>query len=288
MRIAIIGSGAMGRWFAGFAKRNKWDVVMTDINVAKATQTGKEIEVEVAEANEEAVADADIALVAVPIAETPGVVREVAKHMQKGSLLMDIASAKGDVADEMEGLETNFELVSLHPLFGPGARDVKDRTFVAVPVKPGKRYTGFKRELEKLGAKVVEMEADDHDRLMAITQCMTHFVLMAYLSALRKMKKNVKRAEKLQTPMSSTLFSLAKAFLATNPDVMGELQVGNKYASIARSGMLEACRSLDVALEARDIRVLQKVFEDARNLLGPTEARAAYEELYEEKEGEKA
>lgn len=287
MRIAIIGAGVMGRWFARFAKRNKWDVVMTDINVAKATQTGKEIEVEVAEANEEAVADADIALVAVPIAETPGVVREVAKHMQKGSLLMDIASAKADVADEMKGLKVDLELVSLHPLFGPGASNVKDKTFVAAPVKPGKRYTEFKRELEKLGAKVVEMEADDHDRLMAITQCMTHFVLMSYLSALRKMK-NVKRAKKLQTPMSSTLFSLAKAFLATNPDVMGELQVHNKYASIARSAMLEACRSLDVALEARDAKVLQKVFEDARNLLGPTEARAAYEELYEEKEGEKA
>lgn len=283
MRVAIIGAGAMGRWFAQFAKQNRWDVVMADINLAKATQTAKEINVEVAEANEDAVAGADIALVAVPIAETPRVVREVAKHMRRGSLLVDIASAKGSVADGMKGLRANLELVSIHPLFGPGASDVKNRIFVAIPVRPGRRYVELKNRLEELGAKVVEMEADVHDRLMAITQCMTHFVLMSYLSALKNMK-NVEQARKLQTPMSSALFNLAKAFLATNPDVIGELQVENKYASIVRSAMLEACRSLDMALQARDVKALHEVFEGARNLVGPAEVRAAYEALYREKE----
>ena len=206
--------------------------------------------------------------------------------MQKGALLVDIASAKEDVVDKMRGLKADLELVSLHPLFGPGASDIRDKTFVAIPVRPGGRYDEFKRWLEGLGGRVVEMEAGDHDRLMAITQCMTHFILMSYLSALRKMK-NVERAEKLQTPMSSVLFNLAKAFLATNPDVLGELQVENRYASIVRSAMLEACRSVDMALETRDIKAVQEIFEEARKLLGPTEVRAAYRDLYEKLEGKK-
>lgn len=279
MKLGIIGAGAMGSWFARFARQNGWDVSITDINVAKARQVAKEVGVEAAGSNEEAVVDADIAVVAVPIAVTPEVVREVAKHVRAGSLLMDVASAKADVVEEMRKLDVKFELVSLHPLFGPGARSVKNRIFVSVPIRPGKVYRGFKQRMGELGAEVVEMKADDHDRLMAITQCMTHFVLMAYLSALRSMKR-AKQAEKLQTPISSSLFELAKAFLATSPDMHGELQVQNKYSSIARSAMLEACRSLDVALEAGDVKALRKVFEDARSLIGPAKTRAAYKKLY--------
>jgi prephenate dehydrogenase len=283
VKLGIIGAGAMGGWFARFAKQNGWNVSITDINVAKAHQVAKEVGIRAVKSNEEAVMDADVAIVAVPIAVTPRVVKEISKHLKPSSLLMDVASAKTDVIDEMRKLDVKFELVSLHPLFGPGAKSIKGRTFVSVPIRPGKIYREFRQQLKDLGAKVVEMKADDHDRLMAITQCMTHFVLMTYLSALKSMK-NAKRAEKLQTPISSSLFELAQAFLATSPDMHGELQVQNKYASIARSAMLEACRSLDVALKAGNVKALREIFEDARRLIGPAKPRAAYKKLYEEEE----
>ncbi|MCD6248598.1 MAG: prephenate dehydrogenase/arogenate dehydrogenase family protein [Hadesarchaea archaeon] len=284
MRLGIVGAGAMGTWFARFGKEKGWDVSITDIDTRRAKKVSRDLGIEHADTSEEVATNADIVLVAVPIAVTPNVMEEVAGYMRSGSLLMDVASAKAEVIDEMGKLSEELEVVSLHPLFGPGAKSVRGRIFISIPVRPGKIYHKFKRLLESLGAEVVEMTADEHDHLMATTQCMAHFILMAYISALRS-TKNVEMAKKLQTPFSSALFRLAEAFLATNPDVHGELQIHNKYASIARSAVLEACRSLSLAFDAGDAKVLRKIFEDASKIVGKAEAKSAYKKLYEEDEG---
>ncbi len=284
MKVALVGAGVMGRWFAEFAKRNRWDVVMADVNVAKAKRVAKELGVGFAKTDAEAVAGAQLTIVAVPIAKTPEVVAEVSRHMRKGTLLMDIASAKTEVAEVMRKLDVPLELVSIHPLFGPGATSIKGKCVVAVPVKPGKRYAQFKRRLIRRGARVVELGADEHDRLMAITQCLTHFVLMSYVSALRSMK-GLKRAQELQTPLFAMLFDLGKATLAGNPELYGEVQVLNKYASIARSNLMEACRSLDLAFRARDVKVARQIFEEALGMLGQKAPQEAYRRLYENFEG---
>ena len=281
MKLAIIGAGAMGSWFARFAKQSRWDVTITDIDLDRANQVAKAEGIKVARSSQEAVAGANVVVVAVPISATPAVVSGIAKHMPVGSLLMDLSSAKADVFSEMRKLKTNSELASLHPLFGPGAKSVKGRKFISVPIKTGRAYEDFVGQLRELGAIVVEMDADEHDRLMAITQCLTHFVLMAYVKALKSMK-HAKRAEELQTPISGGMLELARAFLATCPDMHGEIQVGNRYASIARSAAIEACRTLNSALEAKNTRALRTVFEDARKLVGPAETQVAYKRLYEE------
>jgi prephenate dehydrogenase len=286
MKIAVIGAGAMGKWLASFAKQNLGEVTLADINVAKAKKVAKEVGVKAAKTCEEAVVKAHIAIIAVPIAKTPEVVKSLAEKMRAGSLLMDVASAKSDVVDTMKELdpEIKLELVSIHPLFGPGATTLKGKDFAAVPVKPGKRYARFKNRLTRLGARVTEMEAEEHDKVMAISQCLTHFVLLSYLSAL-KATKEMKLAEKLRTPMFNALLELAKAVLAGNPDLYGGVQVTNKYAQLTRSVLMEACRSLDVAFAARDIKAAREIFDEALALWKQAEAQAAYKRLYMDFEG---
>lgn len=271
----------MGRWFANFARQNKWNTTIMDINIIKAKRVAKELGAEVAKTSAEAVAEAYMVIVAVPIAKTPEVVTTVAGHMRKGALLMDIASAKSEVVDAMCGLDVDLELVSIHPLFGPGASSVKDKNFVAIPVKRGKRYAEFKHRLKKLGARVIEMRAKEHDHLMAVMQCLTHFVLLSYLSALESMG-DLKHAMKLRIPTFAGLFDRAKAILAGNPDLFGEIQVSNKYAQIARSAMIEACRSLDKAFATHDVKAAQRIFEKMSPLIGKAHVQAAYKRLYDE------
>lgn len=287
MRVAVIGAGAIGKWFVNFAKQNLGEVTIADIDVEKAKKVAKEAGVKAAKTCEEAVVKANIAIIAVPIAKTPEVVKSLAKEMRAGSLLMDVASAKSDVVDTMKELDPDLklELVSIHPLFGPGATTLKGKDFAVVLVKPGRRYTRFKNRLTKLGARITEMEAEEHDKVMAISQCLTHFVLLSYLSAI-KSTKEMKLAEKLHTPMFNALLELAKAVLAGNPDLYGEMQVMNKYAQLTRCVLMEACRSLDVAFAARDAKATREVFDKALALWGQPEAQAAYKRLYERFEGE--
>jgi len=279
MKAAIVGVGAMGRWFANFAKDQGWKVIVTDINFAKAERVAGEFKIEAVKSQADAVKDADIVVVAVPIAKTPRAVTDIAPSVKKGALLADVASVKGEVVDAMKALKVELELVSVHPLFGPGATSVKGKDFVMVPIKPGRVYADLKTLLTKLGANVVEMGVEEHDRLMSIAQTLTHFVLISYLSALKSMK-GTKNAEKLRLPMFSTLLNLGKAFLSGNPELYGEIQVLNKYARISRSAIIEACRSLDLAFEAGDAKAATKIFEKGRALWTRKEAEAAYKKLY--------
>ncbi len=279
MKAAIVGVGAMGRWFANFAKDQGWKVVVTDINFAKAERVAGELKMEAVKSQADAVKDADIVVVAVPIAKTPKAITDIAPSVKKGALLADVASVKSEAVDAMKALKVELELVSVHPLFGPGATGVKGKDFVMVPVKPGQVYADLKALLTKLGANVVEMGAEEHDRLMSIAQALTHFVLISYISALKSMK-GTKSAEKLRLPMFSTLLNLGKAFLSGNAELYGEIQVFNKYARISRSAIIEACRSLDLAFGAGDAKAATKIFEKGRTLWTREEAEAAYKKLY--------
>lgn len=279
MRVAVIGSGAMGRWFASFAKGSGWEVALADIDAERARGAAEELGVGFAATNVEAAEGADLVIVAVPISKTPGVIKEVAPHMRSGAMLADIASAKGDVVSAMREVDADIELVSLHPLFGPGATTPKGKDFIAVPVRPGGRYELLKRHLISLGARVTEMGAEEHDRLMAVVQALTHFVLISYIAALRSMRES-KEALLTPTPLSSALLELGKAVLAGNPDVYGEVQVYNRYAQLARSMLMEACGELDVALAAHDVKAVRKIFKEAARLFDEEATRAAYERLY--------
>jgi prephenate dehydrogenase len=280
LKVAVVGSGAMGRWFASFARQNLGEVVVADAEVRRAKVAAEELGVRAAKSAEEAVAKADVAIVAVPIPKTPEVVRSLSQHMGEGSLLMDIASVKSDVVDVMKELKAELELVSIHPLFGPGARDVSGKDFLAVPVRPGEMYAWFKGRLLELGARVTEVEAEEHDRLMAISQSLTHFVLLSYLSALSSMKES-KRASGLRTPMFDALLDVALALLAGNPEMYGEIQVFNRYSQLARSVLMEACNSLNIAFAAGDVKAVRKIFDDAMKLWGKADVKGAYRRLYE-------
>lgn len=284
MKLAIIGAGAMGKWFAKFGKDRDWDISITDVKKEKAKKIAENLDLEFSESNEKAAEGADVVLIAVPIKETPKVIGEVADFLDKGSLLVDIASVKKDTVEKMKEIKTDSELVSLHPLFGPGTNRLDDKDIISIPVQAGKKYQELKKILSDFGAQVVEMEAKEHDRLMAITQSLTHFTLLTYISTLNSMK-DFEKAKSLQTPMSQKLFDLSKAFLSENPELCGEIQIQNKYSSIARSSVLEACRSLNVALKAENTNVIEEIFEEIQEKLSTEEIEKSCKKLHKETEG---
>ncbi len=286
MKLAIIGAGDMGRWFTKlFCNNSDWEVMIADQDESKAKKVSVETGGKVVEGNKEAVKQADIVLVAVPIEVTPGVIKEIASHLKEDALLLDIASVKEKIVDTMKDLDVNSELASIHPLFGPGAGDLNGKNVISIPIRGGDKYQKFKKNLSDLGAQVIEMEAVEHDQMMSITQSLTHFILLTYLSAINSMEGSPE-TEPLQTPMFRKLFELSKAFLKENPEVCADIQVENKYSQKARSTVLESCRKLDSALQAKDIEMISEVFEEARDEFDSEEIEKAYQNIYEKEEEE--
>lgn len=285
MEMAVIGAGAMGKWFANFAKNSGWNVKITDIDQEKAQKVAQELGVGLAETNVRATEGADIVLISVPIKETPKIISEVSESLENDALLIDIASVKEDPVDTMTQTKTEAEMVSMHPLFGPGAEDLKNRTIVAVPIRDGEKYQSLRKLLSNLGAQIVEMEASEHDRIMSVTQSLTHFTLLSYLSALKSMNASEK-AKELRTPMFQKLLDISKAFLIEDPELCGDIQTENKYSPMARGSLMEACRSLNVALQTENVKEIEKIFEEATVDITQEEIEEAYQKLYERSEGE--
>ncbi len=271
----------MGKWFAELGKERGWNVVVSDKDQERARKVADDLGMEFGRNEEEAVRGADIVVVSVPIKETSRVVRKISVTLEDDSLLVDIASVKEEVVKTMEGLETNSELASIHPLFGPGAKNLKDKIIVSVPVKPGETYEALMSSLSEDGANVIEMGAEKHDKIMSITQNLTHFTLLTFLSSFEEMEY-AEESKSFSTPMFRGLLDLSTAFLKVNPEVCGDIQTENRYGNIARKAFREASRKIDRALEEGDIKIIRDLFENFYDKIDSKEINSAYEKLYEE------
>lgn len=283
MKVAIIGAGEMGEWFAKILKREGWDITITDEDLEKAKKVAKNLKVNYEKNNLTAAEGSKIIIVSVPIKKTPKIVKKIGQKINKNTLLMDIASVKTPTVETMKNLDTEAEVASLHPLFGPGAKNFENQNIATIEVKTGKIYEEFIKFLSNSGANLVKIGAEEHDKATAITQALTHFTLINFLSALQSME-NPEVTEELSTPMFEKLTEVSKAFLNVEPKICGDIQTENKFAKNARKAIVKSSKSLEKNLENGKTGKIEKIFEKSRETIGIETIKSTYEKIYEEKD----
>ena len=162
MKTGIIGgTGKMGRLFAPVFTRAGYETLISGRTTALTAR-------EIAET-------CDIVVVSVPIRETEKVIETIAPLMEAHQLLCDFTSIK--VAPVNAMLASKAEVVGLHPMFGPTVSSIKGQTIVVCPARASDETTArligiFTRE----GAVCTTTTPDEHDKMMAVVQGLTHFV----------------------------------------------------------------------------------------------------------------
>src|SRR5438132_9578692 len=142
--LVVGGTGGMGRFFARFASLQGARVKLAGREINKTRTAAKEMEVEPGTILD--AASSDIVILAVPIEETVRVATETAPLMTAGSLLADLSSVKTGISERIaEKISKGLEYVSLHPLFGPGVDHLHDQVIVAVPYRPGQKWSRLAR-----------------------------------------------------------------------------------------------------------------------------------------------
>ena len=180
--VAVIGTGLIGA-SAGLAANARdgttvlgWDPDHETLRVA--VERGA---VEPAESLEEAVAGADLVLVAAPVASLPATVRAVLLAAPDGCAVTDVGSTKGAVC-AAAGQDGRF--VGGHPICGAETRGPEratadlfaDATWFLTPTAVTapellRRVHGL---VTSLGARPVAIDAAAHDRLVAVTSHLPH------------------------------------------------------------------------------------------------------------------
>jgi len=173
MKIGIIGFGQLGQFIAKHLSKN-FEVFAAD--KVDRTKEADEIGTKFVSCNE--AASKDIVIVSVPISKFEEVMNNIKGSLKKGSLLIDVCSVKAKPAKIMDKLvPEGVEIIATHPLFGPqsGANGIKGLKIVLCPIRTTKLEQVGKL-LENSGLKVIVTTPEDHDRQMAKTAILSHFI----------------------------------------------------------------------------------------------------------------
>ena len=103
----------------------------------------------------------------------------VLDYIKPHSTLVDLCSVKEYPMEVLAKYFPQNEIIGAHPLFGPeSAADgfAGHQIITAKPEVDSPKYTQLKSIWESLGVSIIEMTAEEHDRHMAWTLCLTQFI----------------------------------------------------------------------------------------------------------------
>ncbi|HEY3576465.1 MAG TPA: prephenate dehydrogenase/arogenate dehydrogenase family protein [Gaiellaceae bacterium] len=243
-RLAVVGTGLIGTSVALAAGRAGTRCRGFDADPAVLERAAARSAVEPARSLAEAVADAELVVVAVPVGAAPAVVREVLVAAGPEAVVTDVASTKRSLA----ALE-DARFVPGHPVAGGAtggptraAADLFDEaTWFLTPTETSSRESVelVERFVAAIGARAVRTDAAAHDRLLALTSHLPH--ALANLLMLRV----AEAAAEDDAPLAFAGASLREMtrLAGANAAVWSDIFLGNADEIAAALGGLRA--SLD-------------------------------------------
>ncbi len=226
MKVAIIGgSGKMGRWFASFLLKNGKEVVITGRNEEKLREAQRQLGVGIS-SNREAVRDADVVVLSVPIDSFEEVVKDLAPFVSPNQIIIDVTSIKVAPVDIMHKYIKKGLVLGAHPVFGPGAKDIAGQNFVLTPTSDQELALAnkIKQYLETRGARATLMTPRQHDEAMGFILGLAHFIAIVSADAMLSFDR-FRETEFIAGTTYKVLLTLVKSVITEDPSLYACLQM---------------------------------------------------------------
>ena len=214
--ISIIGGrGKMGSLFAEAFRLFDYTVLVSDKENTNNLELAKH---------------GDIVIVSVPLEKTEQVIEEIGPYVRKEALLTDFTSVKMKPVAAMLKY-SQAEVIGGHPLFGPSIDLLKGQNMILCPERGEKYLSWYTNALDSLGVKVTLMNAEEHDKTMAVVQCLTHFSNIAFAYAISKMAPNIQ--PEATTPAFILRLYATKRMLTPDPSWYSRILHENPFGEEA-------------------------------------------------------
>ncbi len=260
MRVAIIGAGKMGVWFAQFFRREGHSVVIASRNKKKLARIGKELDFEIA-SFKQAVKKADKILICVSIDAFEKVAKTISPEIKKGQIIIDICSIKEYPVDVMHKYFGKNLIIGMHPVFGPGSTSLKNKTIILTPTnsEETKFAESFKKWLEQKDVRVLIMAPKKHDRLMSVVLGFPHFIGLVACDVLLD-QKNYSETKNVAGTTFRMLFTLAEVAALETPELFNSLQLNlPKIAELENMFIEKAYEWLELIRKKDSIAITAKM-----------------------------
>jgi prephenate dehydrogenase len=193
-KLVIFGVGLIGGSVALALKKTKTPVTIVGVGrSAESLQTALDLGVIDADTSDVAAAikDADLVLIAAPVAQTPAILNAIKPHLKASTVITDAGSTKSDVlqcAKDILGEQFN-QFVGGHPIAGAEKSGVSaatadlymNKNVVLTPTAETapEAIALVKNLWQACGANVSEMTAATHDGIFAAVSHLPHLLAFA-------------------------------------------------------------------------------------------------------------
>ena len=169
--VGIIGFGRFGRILG--------QILSDDFEVKAFDPVPQKEQFGVTFVDKEDIIEEKVLFISVPIRDFKDLILDIAPHLGKDTTVIDVCSVKVYPVTVMtEALPDHVEIIATHPLFGPDS--ISKPNGMTMMMNSTREVHGkfsfWKQYFESKAIKIVEMTPEEHDRLAAKTQGITHFV----------------------------------------------------------------------------------------------------------------
>ncbi|QFS84640.1 cyclohexadienyl dehydrogenase [Roseivivax sp. THAF40] len=242
-RVALIGLGLIASSMFWAMKRGGLAGHVTGYARSEETrETARRIGLcdTVCDSAEEAVRDADLVVLAVPVGVMGAVAETIAPHLKPGATVTDVGSVKKDVIAQVgPHIPEGVHFIPGHPMAGTehsgpesGFSTLFDnRWCLLVPVEGSdpEAVARLRAFWEGLGALVDEMDADHHDLVLAVVSHTPHLIAYTMVGVADDLRR-VTESEVIK--YSATGFRDFTRIAASDPTMWRDVFLTNKDATL--------------------------------------------------------
>lgn len=203
-KTAIIGVGLLGASLAlSLREENICTAIIgsgrTEKNLIEAKKRG--IVDSYAREHAEACKDADLIVLATPVGSFHDIISEIKNHIAPGSIVIDVGSTKSDCIKHIESeIPEGAFFVGSHPITGSDRSGItaataslfRDALCIITPTDKTTNESLNKVEQlwEQVGARVVKMTPEEHDRVFSSVSHLPHMAASAIVKTVADIDKS--------------------------------------------------------------------------------------------------
>jgi len=283
-KIVIFGVGLIGGSVALALKKAGSTALIIGVGRSKESlQTALDLGVIDAASTDiaQAVSDADLILIATPVAQTPDILSAIKPHLSVDTVITDAGSTKSDVLAYASDVlaERAKQFVGGHPIAGAEKSGVtaanadlfRSKNVILTPTTKNsvEAISRVKALWELCGANITDMTAATHDSVFAAVSHLPHLLAFALVDDIAS------------RPNAEQLFSFAASgfrdftrIAGSHPEMWRDISLANRTALLSELTAYQTeLAQLKQLLETQDSAGLQALFERASTARNDWEKR---------------
>ncbi len=207
----------------------------------------------------------DVLILATPVPVILDLLQRLPSLISYPCIIIDIGSTKREILNSMSMLPTNFHPIGAHPICGKeklglenaDANLFRNAPFVVVPLEGTSQRAKLAAQqiIAEVGANYIEMDAGDHDRILASTSHLPFLISSALAQA--------------TPPEFSSLVGTgfrSTSRLAGTPShmMMGVLQSNRENILKSIQQFYSSLQKIELALQSEDYAELETILDRSR------------------------